>query len=242
MPEKHLSYMCLKYLSRLPPGSVEDNSTESVKTPSLLSVCPSDPRCLSLLKQFTAGTLDTQLKQALSEFLLMFSKDAPVLTVLPYRYLDIIRQISHGVTSGDRDISMLKWFALELHKVILAVIMVNAAEDICSFVTYFVDFVEQIHSADVQFCPATQTPIHTILKIEWQIVSAHMGIVLGQLPSYTMGMKQNYDESPSDEQKCEKRYTKVFLGGWPHLFLWFCPIHGHCFGFHIISGPEGRKD
>ena len=28
---------------------------------------------------------------------------------------------------------------------------------------------------------------------------------------------------------------------WIH-FLWFCPIHGHCYGFHLIAGGEGRKD
>ena len=26
------------------------------------------------------------------------------------------------------------------------------------------------------------------------------------------------------------------------MFLWFCPIHGHYYGFHLISGAEGRKD
>ena len=26
------------------------------------------------------------------------------------------------------------------------------------------------------------------------------------------------------------------------MFLWFCPMHGHCYGFHIIEGAEGRKD
>ena len=26
------------------------------------------------------------------------------------------------------------------------------------------------------------------------------------------------------------------------MFLWFCPLHGHCYGFHIINGQEGRKD
>ena len=25
-------------------------------------------------------------------------------------------------------------------------------------------------------------------------------------------------------------------------FLWFCPQHGHCLGYHIITGSEGRKD
>ena len=26
------------------------------------------------------------------------------------------------------------------------------------------------------------------------------------------------------------------------MFLFFCPIHGHTYGFHLISGGEGRKD
>ena len=27
-----------------------------------------------------------------------------------------------------------------------------------------------------------------------------------------------------------------------YLFLWFSPRHGHCYGFYIIPGSEGRKD
>ena len=26
------------------------------------------------------------------------------------------------------------------------------------------------------------------------------------------------------------------------MCAWFCPIHGHCWGFHLIEGSEGRKD
>ena len=26
------------------------------------------------------------------------------------------------------------------------------------------------------------------------------------------------------------------------MFLFFCPLHGHSYGFHIIDGAEGRKD
>ena len=31
-------------------------------------------------------------------------------------------------------------------------------------------------------------------------------------------------------------------GGQIYMFLFFCPLHGHCYGFHIIDGAEGRKD
>ena len=26
------------------------------------------------------------------------------------------------------------------------------------------------------------------------------------------------------------------------MFLWFCPKHGHCYGFHIGNGSGGQKD
>ena len=26
------------------------------------------------------------------------------------------------------------------------------------------------------------------------------------------------------------------------MFIWFCPIHGYTYGFHLIDGGEGRKD
>ena len=26
------------------------------------------------------------------------------------------------------------------------------------------------------------------------------------------------------------------------MFVYFCPIHGHSYGFHLINGSEGRKD
>ena len=41
---------------------------------------------------------------------------------------------------------------------------------------------------------------------------------------------------------CNKKFLQVSYGGFGYMFLWFCPIHGHWYGFHLISGGEGRKD
>jgi len=49
-----------------------------------------------------------------------------------------------------------------------------------------------------------------------------------------------YDDLP--ESKCNKIYPQVTKKGVSYLFLWFCPLHGHCLGYHIIPGSEGRKD
>ncbi|WAR30545.1 hypothetical protein MAR_033087 [Mya arenaria] len=44
-------------------------------------------------------------------------------------------------------------------------------------------------------------------------------------------------------ERCRKIYSKIQQSapGTSNLFLWFCPDHGHCYGFHMTVA-EGRKD
>ena len=49
-----------------------------------------------------------------------------------------------------------------------------------------------------------------------------------------------FDDSPSNI--CNKHFPQVSKKGSIYFFLWFCPLHGHSYGFHIISGSEGHKD
>ena len=56
------------------------------------------------------------------------------------------------------------------------------------------------------------------------------------------GRRKNYDECPQVDSICTKNFPTVSFGGYGYMFLFFCPIHGHCYGFHLLSGGEGRKD
>ena len=51
-----------------------------------------------------------------------------------------------------------------------------------------------------------------------------------------------YDDDSISDQRCCKKFPSVSYGGFCYIFLWFCPLHGHCYGFHLISGAEGRKN
>ena len=46
----------------------------------------------------------------------------------------------------------------------------------------------------------------------------------------------------SSNEACTKKYPQVAKSGSTFLFLQFCPLHGHCYGGHIVNGSEGRKD
>ena len=47
---------------------------------------------------------------------------------------------------------------------------------------------------------------------------------------------------PDVDPACSKLFPKVSRSGFGYLFLWFCPVHGHSYGFLLIAGGEGRKD
>ena len=52
--------------------------------------------------------------------------------------------------------------------------------------------------------------------------------------------RDNFDDDP--DKLCSKSFPVVSKRGTTYLFLWFCAAHGHCYGFHMIPGSEGRKD
>ena len=72
------------------------------------------------------------------------------------------------------------------------------------------------------------------------------GKQLREIPKYTMGCSSssNYDDEPArEEDKCYKTFPVTGRKGTTYLFLWFDPQHyGHCYGYHMIPGSEGRKD
>ena len=53
-------------------------------------------------------------------------------------------------------------------------------------------------------------------------------------------VNNNFDDIPSSV--CKNSFPQVRKKGTLYLFLWFCPIHFHCYWYHIIPGSEGRKD
>ena len=50
------------------------------------------------------------------------------------------------------------------------------------------------------------------------------------------------DHEKSSMWSCTKHYPSISRKGQTMLFLFFCPSHGLCYGFHMANGSEGRKD
>ena len=43
----------------------------------------------------------------------------------------------------------------------------------------------------------------------------------------------NFDDMPDVDPACSKLFPKISRSGFGYLFLWFCPVHGHSYGFHL---------
>ena len=68
------------------------------------------------------------------------------------------------------------------------------------------------------------------------------GDQLRLLPNVEVNSSSNIHDDTPDHEQCSKRYPQISYGGYSYVFFWFCPLHGHCYGYHLISGSEGRKD
>ena len=62
------------------------------------------------------------------------------------------------------------------------------------------------------------------------------------MPHYEKNLKDNKNIEPQRDQDCRKVYPTVSHGGYSYILLWFRPICGHSYRFHIIDAVEGPKD
>ena len=111
-----------------------------------------------------------------------------------------------------------------------------------SFVEYLVDQVIHVHNDDKPVQPPNEIlGSYSPEKGVAYYFTPHGNQVRKQ-PTYCIEQaKNNYDDIPCVDKMCNKNFSQVPYGGFGYMFLWFCPIHGHCYGFHVIAGGEGRK-
>ena len=111
-----------------------------------------------------------------------------------------------------------------------------------SFVEYLVDQVIHVHNDDKPVQLPNEIPgCYNPEKGVAYYFTPHGNQVRKQ-PTYSIEQaKNNYDDIPCVDEMCNKKFPKVSYGRFGYMFLWFCPIHGHCYGFHLIAGGEGRK-
>ena len=114
---------------------------------------------------------------------------------------------------------------------------------------YLIKRVKDIHSLDPAHTEVKEIPNSYDPRIGTAYYFSEKGNQLREMPKYEADLenqkrKRKRDEGgeKGDEEECRKKYPMVSFGGYSYILLWFCPLHGHSYGFHLIDGAEGRKD
>ncbi|XP_057307007.1 uncharacterized protein LOC130645141 [Hydractinia symbiolongicarpus] len=199
---------------------------------------------------------DSKERYALAKFFLLLSSDASVDTVLPFRFcqdvLDFVQKITdEELTTADLRLFLyeLRFYAPELSSLLFASSISSSTElpsnDVILLLRYLVAFIKNVHSHDEP--PEDPVPIpktYNPAKYGRAYYFNTHGCQVRKMRQFTIDTKErihaNFDDPP--DNGCEKRFPTVSKKGTTYVFLWFCPLHGHCYGFHTIPGSEGRKD
>ena len=139
----------------------------------------------------------------------------------------------------------VKKFNKQIPKLLHLVQVNDCMEFVTAFLLELIDMTLKVHQDDYIFSPPSPIPGTYNPASGIAYYFSPTGEQLCLMPDLQVNKtstRKNYDVNPLIDGQCNKIYPSVSYGGYGYMFIWFCPIHGHTYGFHLIDGAEGRKD
>ena len=215
----------------------------------LMSIFPD--KCKALLDRLFKLNVSADQSKACSNLFYLLSFDAPLRTVFPEKIMDDFRKMLQRIDSGEIDpcrdfLSICEKVNPRLGNFVRAFDYGDAFDnDALEFLRYIDEQIRTTHGHDV--LPAEPGRVRDYNPPQtghaYYFTASGNQIRFPRLFSVdnVANRIKNHDDE-STTSKCSKKYPSVALKSTTYMFLWFCPQHGHCYGFHIIDGSEGRKD
>ena len=243
----HLKYLCRKVLQEDNLTQL-DEVTEETETRILVDVIKAKKQksLEDFLLTLIWRTQEADLIQSMAKLTLLLVGDAPISSVTPFRYHKHLLDICSCVINGDltnNNLQQMKQYGLHLYDTLTVSIAHGFGIQCAKFYQYLVDEVVKVHAKDrnepqVNVITDTYNPTSGIAYY----FTKH-GNQIRQQPEFEINQySKTYDDDSIVDERCSKKFPSVSYDGYSYMFLWFCPTHGHCYGFHLISGAEGRKD
>ena len=253
---EHLFYLSKKSLNELSTFLTPEE--EERKTNNILMILPDSVK--PSFERFL-NDMPVKEKEAYAEVLKMLSTTAPVSSLIPSQYAETTVRLVNYLTGTEEQqaedfvetaMAEMRTFAPELRQLIECSLEYSQnqklRDDIANFLRHLVDIslnlvVHESEQADPQH--GTYNPA----KFGRAYYFSPTGERLRNVRKFSIDAESNknnanFDDTPADFDKCTKDYiskTDLNAKGTSTLFLWFCPNHGHCYGFHMTC-VEGRKD
>ncbi|XP_047144680.2 uncharacterized protein LOC124818179 [Hydra vulgaris] len=207
-------------------------------------------------RMLTGIDCSPQERTALAEFFLLLAADASMDSLIPYRFCSEVSSfmmlvLENCVTINDVKIFVhkSKYYCPELSSLVLNSVNCssngNPRSDVAMLVDYIAKAIINIHTfnepcGDIRVIENSYNPA----KYGRAYYFTQHGCQIRRMRDFTIDKEDRkkivFDDHP--DVSCDKQFPSVSKKGTTYAFFWFCPVHGHCYGFHIIPGSEGRKD
>ena len=179
----------------------------------------------------------------------MVTGDAVISSVVPFPSHEVITMACislkfHNILN-EENLKEVRKFNKQIPRLLHLAHMNDCVNIVTSFILELIDRTVKVHQDDHIFAPPSQICGTYNPPSGTAYYFSPTGEQLHSMPDLQVNKtstKKNYDDNPLINGHCNKRYPSVSYGGYGYIFIWFCPIHGHTYGFHLIDGAEGRKD
>lgn len=248
---KHLRYLCKKYLKKpFKADEVLQANEEEFRNAHLLEFVNSmaEDALTDVMYAFVTKSQHEEVITSLAKLMYMLSGDAAMSSVLPFAGHPTLHNCIRDVRAGQlaqKNAEEMRTYCVEIVDLLQVSVKHECINMITCFLEYLMLRIELVHSTNRATPQATEIPDTYNPASGTCYYFTESGNAVRRMPTYQVsrsGRRRNYDDEPEVDDPCTKMYPSVSFGGFGYMFLWFCPIHGHAYGFHLIAGGEGRKD
>ena len=242
--------MFLKDENKLKEAEKLDEEEEEEIEDKLKERCP--PAFTHLIEGVSQHTMNDDLRTATLRVFNLLSTEAAVVAIIPYPHLEPIKTIMNKTLSNNDEnvLELYTYVGFEIYDLVNRSIKTDWQAAVKEFILAMCDEVQMHFSPenldnvyDDEDDTASCKPYDPQSGVAYYFRPD--GNQIRTMPEYIMNEKKAKTRRPAKNHQppeCHKKYPMVTRGGYSNVFLFFCPIHGHCYGFHIIPGSEGRKD
>ena len=249
---RHLKYLSKKYLKKLKQNEFLQPELEREKTREMLEIASRiTPQAFyESLLIFTQKAMHDDILHVLARLYYMLSGDAAMSTVAPFdshELLQLCYDCALVCQPSEKDLQELKTYCVKLAQLIMFGITHKCQKFVKDFCQCLVGEIKRVHDNNRPSPAVNPVPNSYSPSSGTAYYFTPSSAQLRQLPRYEVctddkEKNSNFDDFPEADQACRKMFPSMSRSGFGYLFLWFCPLHGHIYGFHLISGGEGRKD
>ena len=244
----HLLLICCRILKEK-YDLVEDEQAERVGDSALVAVLKNSSVVVrTFVNMLIKKELHPTVMKPSAQLLKMLLKqDAALSQFFPLRFHNHLEECLEAVQASDPRAETLiqgvNLYGMEIAAMLKACQTSNT-DFVVNFLREMMNSVIKVHSEDRPVAPANPIPGTYNPPSGIAYYFTEHGQQLREMPNYIVNDSEQDQKNQKDRRvpPCTKSFPGVSTGGWGYMFLFFCPIHGHCYGFHLVDGAEGRKD